>query len=137
MPENVIPKNHKSIACNKVYIPAAAGTGNDSQVLGHAFLGDKNSVCSQTYLVIGYNKDYSEQECKNIITYINTRFFRYLVSIKKKTQNGPRGVYQFVPLQDFSKPWTDEELYVKYNLTQEEIDFIESMIKPMDLGGDT
>lgn len=137
VPENVIPKNHKSIACNKVYIPAAAGTGNDSQVLGHAFLGDKNSVCSQTYLVIGYNKDYSEQECKNIITYINTRFFRYLVSIKKKTQNGPRGVYQFVPLQDFSKPWTDEELYAKYNLTQEEIDFIESMIKPMNLGGDT
>ena len=67
---------------------------------------------------------------------IHTRFFRYLVSIKKKTQNGPRGVYQFVPLQDFSKPWTDSELYEKYNLTDEEINFIESMIRPMDLGGD-
>jgi site-specific DNA-methyltransferase (adenine-specific) len=55
-----------------------------------------------------------------------------LVSIKKKTQNGPRGVYQFVPLQDFSKPWTDEELYAKYGLTEEEIAFIESMIKPME-----
>ena len=52
--------------------------------------------------------------------------------IKKKTQNGPRMVYQFVPLQDFSKPWTDEELYAKYGLTKEEIDFIESMIKPME-----
>lgn len=130
-----VPKNHKSIACNKVYIPAAGGTGNDSQVLGYPFLGDTNSCCSQTYLVIGYNSNYSENECENIISYIKTKFFRYLVSIKKKTQNGPRGVYQFVPLQDFSKPWTDAELYAKYNLTQEEIDFIESMIKPMDLGG--
>ena len=49
---------------------------------------------------------------------------------------GDDAVYHYVPLQDFSKPWTDEELYEKYNLTQEEIDFIESMIKPMDLGGD-
>lgn len=56
--------------------------------------------------------------------------------MKKKTQNGPRGVYQFVPLQDFSKPWTDEELYKKYGLTEDEIAFIDSMIKPMGLGGD-
>ena len=66
------------------------------------------------------------------MTYIRTRFFRYLVSIKKKTQNGPRGVYQFVPMQDFSKPWTDAELYAKYKLTKDEIAFIESMIKPME-----
>ena len=59
-----------------------------------------------------------------------------MVSIKKKTQNGPRGVYQFVPIQDFSKPWTDEELYEKYGLTDDEIKFIESTIKPMELGGE-
>ena len=46
-----------------------------------------------------------------------------------------RGVYEFVPVQDFSKPWTDVELYEKYKLTEDEIDFIESMIKPMDLSG--
>ena len=46
-----------------------------------------------------------------------------------------RSVYQYVPMQDFSKPWTDEELYKKYNLTQEEIDFIESMIRPRELDG--
>ena len=50
----------------------------------------------------------------------------------KNTQDAPRRVYQLVPMQDFSKPWTDEELYAKYKLTQEEIDFIESMIKPME-----
>ena len=66
------------------------------------------------------------------MSYMATKLFRFLVLIKKNTQNAPRGVYEFVPLQDFSKPWTDEELYKKYNLTQEEIDFIESMIKPME-----
>lgn len=134
-----LPKNKSTKSLNKVYIPAAGGSGYDEQVLGKPFYGEPNSVCSQTFLVIGYDPqkhNFTEDECKNIITYIQTRFFRYLVSIKKKTQNGPRGVYQFVPLQDFSKPWTDEELYKKYNLSQEEIDFIESMIKPMDLGGD-
>ena len=126
-----ISKNLDTISEFKVYISAAGGTGNDSQVLGQPFLGDKNSVCSQTYLVIGYNKNYNQNECNNIISYIKTKFFRYLVSIKKKTQNGPRMVYQFVPMQDFSKPWTDKELYEKYDLSQDEINFIESMIKPM------
>lgn len=138
--ETDISKNRKSIILNKVYIPAAGGSGTDSQILGHAFYGEPNSVCSQTYLVIGYDPikhNFSKEQCLNIITYINTRFFRYLVSIKKKTQNGPRQVYQFVPMQDFSKPWTDEELYVKYNLTQEEISFIESMIRPMEIDGGT
>ena len=135
----VIPKNIETKKLHKVYIPAAGGSGFDEQVLGKPFYGEPNSVCSQTFLVIGYDAikhNLTEEECKNIITYIQTRFFRYLVSIKKKTQNGPRGVYQFVPMQDFSKPWTDEELYKKYNLSNEEIEFIESMIKPMDLGGE-
>ncbi|MBQ3349002.1 MAG: hypothetical protein IJG38_01265, partial [Thermoguttaceae bacterium] len=68
----------------------------------------------------------------NIITYIKTRFFRFLVLLKKNTQHATQKVYQFVPLQDFSKPWTDEELYAKYGLSDEEIEFIETMIRPMD-----
>ena len=73
---------------------------------------------------------------------MKTKFFRYLVSIKKKTQNGPRGVYQFVPLQNFTNKsdidWSksvaeiDSQLYKKYKLTDEEIQFIESTIKPME-----
>jgi site-specific DNA-methyltransferase (adenine-specific) len=55
------------------------------------------------------------------------------VSLKKQTQNGPRGVYQFVPLQDFSKSWTDQKLYKKYDLTTDEIAFIERKIRPMEL----
>ena len=129
-----IPKNLETKDFHKVYIPAAGGSGNDDIILGQPFYGEPNSVCSQTYLVIGYDKSHNltKEKCENIISYIKTRFFRYLVSIKKKTQNGPRGVYQFVPLQDFSKPWTDQELYAKYKLSPEEIAFIESMIRPME-----
>lgn len=129
-----LPKNKDTRNYHKVFIPAAGGSGNDDMILSQPFYGEPNSVCSQTYLVIGYDKSHNltKNQCENIITYIRTRFFRYLVSIKKKTQNGPRGVYQFVPLQDFSKPWTDEELYAKYKLSPEEINFIESMIRPME-----
>lgn len=130
-----ISKNINTKNLHKVYIPAAGGSGTDSQVLGTPFYGEPNSVCSQTYLVIGYNPEihyFTKEQCENIISYIKTKFFRYLVSIKKKTQNGPRAVYQFVPMQDFNEEWTDEKLYKKYGLTQEEIDFIESMIRPME-----
>lgn len=130
---NQIPKNRPTKDLHKVYIPA--GYGGKEKVLGKPFYGEPNSVCSQTYLVIGYNPakhQFTKEECFNIISYIKTRFFRYLVSIKKKTQNGARGVYQFVPVQDFSKPWTDEELYKKYNLSQEEINYIENLIDVME-----
>lgn len=131
-----LPKNKDTKDLYKVYIPAA--NGSEDIVLGKPFIGEPNSVCSQTFLVIGYDAskhNFTEQQCENIIKYIQTKFFRYLVSIKKKTQNGPRGVYQFVPMQDFSKAWTDEELYAKYELSNDEIQLIEETIRPMDLGG--
>ncbi len=62
-----------------------------------------------------------------------TKFFRCLVAANKISQDAYAKVYQAVPIQDFSKPWTDAELYAKYGLDEEEIAFIESMIKPMDL----
>ena len=133
--EDQIPKIKRTKDLHKVFIPAAGGSGTDSRILGMPFYGEPNSVCSQTYLVIGYNPNehhFTQQECKNIIGYIKTRFFRYLVSIKKKTQNGPRGVYQFVPLQDFTEEWTDEKLYKKYGLTAEEIAYIEKKIDVME-----
>ena len=63
---------------------------------------------------------------------MNTKFFRILVSINKISQDAYAKVYDDVPVQDFSKLWTDAELYTKYGLTEEEIAFIESMIKPME-----
>lgn len=133
-----LPKNKETKELWKVFIPAAGGSGTDDMILGKPFVGEPGSVCSQTFLVIGYDPqkhNFTEEQCKNIITYIQTKFFRYLVSIKKKTQNGPRGVYQFVPVQDFTQHWTDEMLYKKYNLTEDEMNLIENTIRPMELSG--
>lgn len=60
-----------------------------------------------------------------------TKFFRALIGARKN-KNMTQSTYSFAPMQDFSKPWTDAELYAKYKLSQNEIDFIESMITPME-----
>lgn len=90
----------------------------------------KNHVVWTTYLVAGVFDNVSF--AKNLCSYIKTKFFRFLVSLKKNTQDATKSVYSFVPVQDFSKPWTDAELYEKYGLNDEEIAFIESMIRPME-----
>ena len=127
-----ILKNKHAVDFHKIFLSKAGGSGNDAIVLGRPFYGEQGSVCSVTYLVVGYKGQIkSREEADNIISYMRTRFFRYLVSIRKHTQDNPRDVFQFVPLQDWSKPWTDEELYAKYNLSPDEIAYIESMIKPM------
>lgn len=64
--------------------------------------------------------------------YIRTKFFHFMLNIKKNTQDAMRGVYQFVPQQDFDEEWTDEKLYKKYGLTAEEIAYIEKMVRPME-----
>lgn len=99
-------------------------------IIGKPFIASPGTCCNMTYLVIGEYDD--EKTATNVVSYMRTRFFRFLVSIMKNTQNAYKKVYSLVPLQDFSKPWTDEELYAKYGLTDEEIQFIESMIRPME-----
>ena len=93
---------------------------------------EPNSCCTETYLVVGGDLNLDEQNAKNISIYLHSKFLRFLVSLKKPTQDAVSKVYQFVPMQNFNEPWTDEKLYKKYGLTQEEIDFIESMIRPME-----
>lgn len=120
------------------HLTAVGDSGSDTfphPILPKPFYGAPGTVCNESYLVIGPFKD--ETECRNVMSYIATKFFRFLVLQKKNSQNAARGVYQFVPQQDFSKPWTDEELYKKYGITAEEIEFIDSMIRPMDLEGDS
>ena len=132
VPVDMIAKGNNMIPWHKIYI-GKAGSGSDSfphSILSCPFYGEPYTVCNQTYLVIGPFKN--KLECENAITYIKTRFFRFMVLLKKNSQDAMREVYSFVPLQDFSKSWTDEELYKKYNLTDDEIAFIESMIRPME-----
>ena len=116
----------------KVLITMAYGAGEDfpHQIINTPFIAEPNTCCTETYVVIGpfQGKNYTN----NVISYMKTRFFRFLVLLKKNTQHAAAKVYQFVPLQDFSHPWTDEMLYEKYGLDENEIAFIESMIRPME-----
>ena len=102
----------------------------------NSFIGIANSICTESYIVIGAEMNLNNTEANNLCQYLQTRFVRFMHSLAKVSQDATSKTYRFVPLQDFSKPWTDEELYAKYGLTQEERDFIESMIKPMELGGE-
>lgn len=133
---SMISRGTEMIPWHKVYI-AKAGSGSDTfphPILPKPFYGEPNTVCNESYLVIGPFDN--EEVCRNVMSYISTKFFRFLVLLKKNSQNAAKGVYQFVPQQDFTKPWTDAELYEKYGLTEDEIAFIDSMIRPMDLEGD-
>ena len=89
-----------------------------------------NSVCTETYLVVG-SFDH-EDEAENLVSYLTTKFTRFLLMQMLASMNMSKNSYSFVPVQDFSKPWTDAELYGKYGLSDDEIAFIESMIKPME-----
>jgi site-specific DNA-methyltransferase (adenine-specific) len=125
-------KNKEWVDEYKILITEAYGAGETfpHQIINKPFIVGENTCCTATYLVVGPFE--SKEIAEKILSYMKTKFFRFLVMLNKSTQHATSKVYKFVPLQDFSETWTDKKLYKKYNLTQEEIDFIESMIRPMD-----
>lgn len=127
----------------KVFIGGAygdrggGGASRDSPpraVLGKPFVGEPGSVSTETYICIGPLK--SEAAAKNVISYISCKLTRFLVMLHKPSQHATQKVYTFVPTQDFSAPWTDADLYAKYGLSDAEVEFIEWMIRPMELAGE-
>ena len=88
------------------------------------------TICTETYMLLSVF-DHKE-ECENFMAYLKTRFVRSLIAIVTSTQHMSKGNFRYVPFLDFSKSWNDQELYVKYGLSSEEIDYIESTIKSMD-----
>lgn len=128
-----ISKNEGWISSHKVLMAKAYGERGNFPYLvtGRPFYSPPGTACTETYIV--HRICSSKIEAMNVISYMHTRFFRFLVLLQKNTQDATASVFRLVPTQDFSKPWTDSELYAKYKLAQEEIDFIESMIRPMEL----
>lgn len=125
---NKIERGKEFVGKWKVFVPEAVGAGDTRTDVLKPILGEPNSISTETYIMNGPWK--SEQEAKNVIDYISTKFFHFFLGIKKITQHTTRKVYEFVPMQDFSQSWTDDRLYKKYNLTKEEIDYIESSVWP-------
>lgn len=127
-----ITKNIEWKDKEKVLVSKASPGGDEypHSIISTPLYAGVNTVCTETYLIVDFVKD--KITAQNLISYMCTRFFRFMMSLIKNTQNISKGVFAFVPLQDFSEPWTDEKLYKKYGLTEEEINFIESMIRPME-----
>ena len=116
----------------KVLVSKASPGGDNypHQIISKPIIAKPLSCCTETYLVIGIHKKI--KIANNVVTYMQSRFFRFMMSLIKNTQNISRNVFFFVPMQDFNEEWNDEKLYKKYGLSQEEIEFIESMIRPME-----
>ena len=105
------------------------------KVLSRTMLMKPGEICTDTYIVGGMFK--TENEANNLITYLKTKFARFLLLQGIASISVTKEKFCFVPMQDFSKSWTDSELYAKYNLSEDEIAFIESLIRPMeDVGGE-
>lgn len=131
LPANfLIPQNRDWIDKWKLFIPKAVGSGNMKDDWVTPIIGEPNSICTETYIVIGPFQN--REQTLNVYSYTQTKFFHFLMGLAKITQDATNKVYQFIPMQDFSKPLTDKELYAKYNLSQDEIAYIENMIKPME-----
>ncbi|MEP4925431.1 MAG: Eco57I restriction-modification methylase domain-containing protein [Balneola sp.] len=126
----------------KVFTPYANNIGtelNDDNL--NSFIGEPGSVCTETYIMLGYNLLLDKVSAGNLSKYFSTKFARFLHSLAKASQHGTAKTYKFVPLQDFTTNsdinWSqsiteiDRKLYQKYKLSQDEIEFIESMIKEM------
>ena len=138
--ESKVKRNKEWISKWKVYVPEAIGSGDTKTDWIKPIIGKPNTVCTETYLVYGPFE--TEQEAYSTAIYTQTKFFHFMLGLKKITQHTTAKVYSFVPLQDFSKnsdiDWhkltkdIDQILYKKYNLTDEEIKFIEENVRGLN-----
>jgi Eco57I restriction-modification methylase len=117
---------------------AAPGTGNRDtyphRILSTPFIGEPGSICSETYLCLGPFD--TQAAAESVLSYLSCRLTRLLILLHKPSQHVTRKVYTFVPTQDWTKRWTDEDLYAKYGVSASEIEFIEKVVRPMELTSD-
>ena len=132
-PETVT-KSHDLIDTWKVLMPKA-GPGNSGghvipdMVLSRPLIAEPGSVCTLSFVVVGPLK--SERACLSVASYMRTRFCRFLVSLRKPSQDAPRGVYAWAPQQTWDREWTDAALFAKYGITEDEQAYIAEMIREM------
>lgn len=137
IPRSEVQKNQDKIDMYKVSVgylnPDRAGVNNaadgKSNVTTKVAILNPGEVITETYIILGtFN---TLEEAQNYASYIKTKFVRFLVFVTLSSMHITRDSFQFVPMQDFKEPWSDQKLYEKYGLTEDEQQYIESMIKPM------
>lgn len=129
--KGLVTKNADLIAKWKVLVPEAYGAGESTphQILGVPIISEPDSCCTQSYLAVGPFS--SQVAAESFESYFKTRFFRFLVSLRKISQHGFRSTYKWVPQQLWDRTWTDTDLYEKYGINEEEQSYIASMVKEM------
>lgn len=131
-----VPRGNEWLDCWKVVVPKSGSDGGvtlPDPVLGKPLISSPGAAVTQTFVF--FDAD-SETAARSIDSYLRTRFFRFLVSLRKINQHAPKPTYQWVPMQKWDRQWTDKALYKKYGLSQNQIDYIETVIKSMSAGGD-
>lgn len=117
---------------------AAPGTGNRDtyphRIISTPFLGAPASISSETYLCIGPFD--TKDEAESALSYLSCRLTRLLILLHKPSQDTTRKVYSFVPTQSWTKRWADADLYKKYGITEDEIAFIEKVVRPLEADGE-
>jgi site-specific DNA-methyltransferase (adenine-specific) len=116
----------------KVLVPEAynGGDGLPHQIVGKPQIAPSPSVCTQSFLCFHVG---SRKAAVSIQSYYMTRFFRFLLSLRKITQHALHSTYAWVPMQTWNRAWTDDELYDQYGITRKERAFIESQVRAMTL----
>ncbi|HEX8481723.1 MAG TPA: Eco57I restriction-modification methylase domain-containing protein [Allosphingosinicella sp.] len=127
-----VPANAGWIDRWKVFMSRVQGTSAaiETKFLSKPIIGEPGTACTESYIVAGVFD--SEAEAKNYATYLRTRFARFLVSLRKFTQDAPKGVYAFIPDLPLDQTWTDAKLYERYGLSEDEVAFIESQVAEHD-----
>ncbi len=138
IPRSEVPRNDEWIDEWKVFLSSTAsehgGQSDKSgmrRVFSRILLGPPGSACTETYLVVG--RFSSESHATNLMAYLRTRFVRFLVSLRTNTQHLYSERFAFVPKLPMSCVWTDHKLYSKFGLSTDDIAFIESVIRPMEI----
>lgn len=129
---NLITQNIQWIDKWKVLISRSFNGGYKfpHQIINKPIVAAPGSVCTETYIVIGVFDD--EESAKNLAIYARTKFFRFAVSFRKVSQDNPKDRFKYVPKLDFSRKWTDKDLYKRYNITEEEQVFINTLVKGIE-----
>lgn len=104
------------------------------RVLSRVEILKPNYVCTESYIILGAFSQ--KQKAQNCLQYVKTRFVRFIISLLSFSQDITRERFAYVPLVNMDKIWTDKKLYKKYGLSEEEITFIESMVRPMELNNE-
>lgn len=123
-----IPSNVEWVDRWKVLMSRVQGTSAAVEriFLSKPIVSGPGEACTETYLVAGVFED--QDEAHRYSNYLRTRFVRFLVSLRKSTQDAAKGVYSFVPDLPLDQEWSDAKLYERYDLTEDEIEFIESQV---------